>query len=258
MDNPVRLLWLDPRDPEQPFPPPQRAMREPNGLLAIGGDLSLPRMIRAYSAGIFPWYNPNEPILWWCPDPRAMLEPASFHVSHSLSKRLKKTDHAVTLDAAFEAVLDACAGPRRGGHGTWLGADMKRAYQELNRHGFAHSVEVWSEGALVGGLYGVALGHAFFGESMFSGIADGSKIALYHLCRQLCQWRFELVDCQVASPHLKTLGATEVPRERFLAQLRRAMLHTGRIGPWRFDIEVPDQRRHRPPLLRWPFVEDAP
>ena len=250
MDNPVRLLWLDPRDPEQPFPPPHRAMREPNGLLAIGGDLSMTRMIRAYSSGIFPWYNPNEPILWWCPDPRAVLEPTQFHVSHSLAKRLKKADHALTLDSAFEAVLDACAAPRRGGHGTWLGSDMKNAYMELHRHGFAHSVEVWSEGILVGGLYGVALGRAFFGESMFSMVADGSKIALYHLCRQLSAWGFNMVDCQVASAHLGTLGAVEMPRERFLLRLRHAIQHAGRVGLWRFELEVPDLRRHHPAFPR--------
>ncbi|MDR3417982.1 MAG: leucyl/phenylalanyl-tRNA--protein transferase [Nevskia sp.] len=247
MDNPVRLHWLDPRDPNQPFPPPHRAMRDPNGLLAIGGDLSLTRMLRAYSAGVFPWYNPNEPILWWCPDPRAVLEPAQFHVSHSLAKRLKKADYAVTLDGAFESVLDACAGPRRGNHCTWLGPDMKQAYLELHRHGFAHSVEIWREETLVGGLYGVALGRAFFGESMFSGSEDASKLALYHLSQQLCAWSFSLIDCQVSSAHLQTLGAVEIPRDRFLLRLRSALHDAGRTGSWRFDIPVPDHRRHRPP-----------
>lgn len=248
MDNPVRLHWLDPRDPNQPFPAPHRAMRDPNGLLAIGGDLSLTRMIRAYSAGIFPWYNPNEPILWWCPDPRAVLAPAAFHVSHSLAKRLRQTDYAVTLDSAYEAVLHACSGPRRGGHGTWLGPDMKHAYMDLHRHGFAHSVEVWNEGELIGGLYGVALGRAFFGESMFSNRPDASKIALHYLSRQLQAWSFDLIDCQVSSAHLKSLGAVEIPRERFLARLRQALQDVGRVGGWRFDIAVPDERRHRPLL----------
>jgi leucyl/phenylalanyl-tRNA---protein transferase len=248
MDNPVRLHWLDPRDPNQPFPPPHRAMRDPNGLLAIGGDLSLTRMIRAYSSGIFPWYNPNEPILWWCPDPRAVLDPAAFHISHSLAKRLKQADYAVTMDSAYESVLEACSGPRRGGHGTWLGPDMKRSYVDLHEHGFAHSVEVWSGGELVGGLYGVALGRAFFGESMFSLRPDASKIALYHLSQQLQAWSFELIDCQVSSAHLKSLGAVEIPRERFLLQLRQALQNVGRVGNWRFDIAVPDQRHHRPLL----------
>lgn len=249
MDNPVRLHWLDPRDPNQPFPPAHKAMRDPNGLLAIGGDLSVPRLIRAYASGIFPWYNPNEPILWWCPDPRAVLEPGEFHVSHSLAKRLKQADYSASLDSAFVEVLEACTATRRGSHGTWLGPDMKRAYLELQEQGFAHSAEVWRNGRLIGGLYGVALGRAFFGESMFSIEADGSKIALYWLCRQLRAWGFELIDCQIASQHLQSLGAVEMPRERFLLRLRQAMLHAGRHGPWHYEIEVPGERRHRPALL---------
>lgn len=248
MDNPVRLHWLDPRDPNQPFPPPARAMRDPNGLLAIGGDLSVPRLVRAYSSGIFPWYNPNEPILWWCPDPRAVLEPAGFHVSHSLQKRLRKPDYAVTLDQAFPAVLEACTMTRRGSHGTWLGPDMKRAYIELQAQGHAHSAEVWREGRLIGGLYGVALGRAFFGESMFSVETDGSKIALYWLCQQLAAWNFELVDCQIASHHLQSLGAVEIPRERFLQRLRQAVQQPGREGLWHYEIEAPSPTAHRPVL----------
>ncbi|GAC1625288.1 MAG: leucyl/phenylalanyl-tRNA--protein transferase [Nevskia sp.] len=246
MDNPVRLHWLDPRDPNQPFPAPHKAMRDPNGLLAIGGDLSVTRLVRAYSAGIFPWYNPNEPILWWCPDPRAVLEPGDFHVSHSLQKVIRKADYAVTLDAAFPRVLDACTATRRGSHGTWLGPDMKRAYVELQEHGHAHSAEVWRDGRLIGGLYGVSLGRAFFGESMFSVETDGSKLALYWLCRQLQAWEFELIDCQIASHHLQSLGAAEIPRERFLVRLRQAVQQTGREGQWSYDIDVPCQRQHRP------------
>lgn len=250
MDNPVRLHWLDPRDPNQPFPPAHRAMRDPNGLLAIGGDLSLTRLIRAYSSGIFPWYNPNEPILWWCPDPRAVLYPGEFHVSHSLAKRIRKSDYAVSLDCAFDTVLDACGAPRTHSSGTWLGPEMKVAYRELHARGFAHSVEVWREGALIGGLYGVALGHCFFGESMFSRADDASKLALHHLCEQLDAWDFALIDCQIASPHLKTLGAIDIPRERFLLQLRQALQHAGRTGQWRFELDVPAERRHQPPLAR--------
>lgn len=245
MDNPVRLHWLDPRDPNQPFPAPNRAMRDPNGLLAIGGDLSVPRLMRAYSGGIFPWYNPNEPILWWCPDPRAVLAPDDFHVSHSLEKRIRKPDYAVSLDRAFADVLDGCTGSRRGSHGTWLGPDMKRAYLELFAAGHAHSAEVWRDGRLVGGLYGVALGRVFFGESMFSTATDGSKLALYWLCRQLKAWSFELIDCQIASQHLRTLGAAEIPRERFLSRLRTALQHPSRTGTWKYEIEVPDDPQHR-------------
>jgi leucyl/phenylalanyl-tRNA--protein transferase len=246
MDNPIRLHWLDPRDPHQPFPPAHRAMRDPNGLLAIGGDLSVPRLIRAYSNGIFPWFNPNEPILWWCPDPRAVLMPADFHVSHSLAKRLRKADFAVTLDRAFSAVLDGCGRARNGHVDTWLGDDMKRAYEELHAIGFAHSVEVWREGALIGGLYGVSLGGAFFGESMFSRADDASKLALYYLCRQLTEWKFAVIDCQIASAHLGRLGAREISRERFLNELRHVVGCGGRTGLWRFEIQTPASRTHLP------------
>ena len=257
MDNPIRLHWLDPRDPQQAFPPVHLAMRDPNGLLAIGGDLSSQRLLRAYAQGIFPWYNPNEPILWWCPDPRAVLVPGEFHVSHSLAKRLRKADFAVTLDSAFEAVLEACSAPRSHTGGTWLGAEMKQAYRELHARGFAHSAEVWQEGKLVGGLYGVALGRAYFGESMFSRADDASKIALYYLSQQLAAWDFCLIDCQIVSNHLKTLGAVDIPRERFLLQLRQALQHSGRTGQWGFEIEVPGERRHRPQFVRQAYVEHA-
>ncbi|MGH8457191.1 MAG: leucyl/phenylalanyl-tRNA--protein transferase, partial [Stenotrophobium sp.] len=185
MDNPIRLHWLDPRDPNQPFPPTHLAMRDPSGLLAIGGDLSSTRLLRAYAQGIFPWYNPDEPILWWCPDPRAVLRPENLRITRSLSKSIRRADYAVTLDRAFVQVIEACAGTRRGSRGTWLGADMKAAYTRLHEQGHCHSVEVWREGALIGGLYGLSLGRAFFGESMFSRADDASKIALHYLCTQL-------------------------------------------------------------------------
>lgn len=245
MDNPIRLHWLDPRNPHQAFPPVHLAMRDPNGLLAIGGDLSQPRLMRAYSLGIFPWYNPDEPILWWSPDPRAALAPGELHVSHSLRKRLRRQDYAVTLDTAFPEVLDACSAVRAKSRGTWLGADMKRAYLELHAAGHCHSVEVWRAGQLIGGLYGVALGRVFFGESMFSRADDGSKLAFYHLCQQLEHWRFELVDCQIGSAHLASLGAREIPREKFLQQLRKAVSQPGNPGRWRFEIAVPQAIPHR-------------
>lgn len=246
MESPVRLHWLDPRQPHQPFPPAHLAMREPNGLLAIGGDLSLSRLLRAYGQGIFPWYNPDEPILWWCPDPRAVLAPTGLHVSRSLGRALRRDDYAVTLDRAFDAVLEGCAGARRGSRGTWLGADMQRAYRQLHTHGRAHSAEIWREGQLIGGLYGVAIGGVFFGESMFSRANDASKMALYWLCRQLEHWRFELIDCQVRSAHLDSLGATEMPREVFLWRLAQSRHATGPIGTWRFDIAVPSSPTHLP------------
>ncbi|HUR41212.1 MAG TPA: leucyl/phenylalanyl-tRNA--protein transferase [Verrucomicrobiae bacterium] len=238
MDNPIRLHWLDPRNPRQPFPPPELAMRDPNGLLAIGGDLSATRLINAYAQGIFPWYNPDEPILWWCPDPRAVLVPRDFHASRSLERRAREGDFAVTLDRDFPAVVQACSAPRARGRGTWLGAEMKQAYLELHRRGHAHSIEVWRGGELAGGLYGVSLGRVFYGESMFSRIDDGSKLAMLFLCRQLAAWDFALMDCQIASPHLATLGAIELPRERFLAVLRDALAQNG-PAVFRFSIDVP-------------------
>jgi leucyl/phenylalanyl-tRNA---protein transferase len=247
MDNPIRLHWLDPRNPRQPFPPAHLAMRDPNGLLAIGGDLSATRLIRAYSQGIFPWYNPDEPILWWCPDPRAVLRPEQFHVSRSLARRLRKQDFALSLNRAFGTVLDACSLPRASGRGTWLGAEMKRAYHALHELGYAQSVEVWRHGELIGGIYGVTLGRAFFGESMFSRATDGSKIALHYLCRQLTAWKFRLLDCQIGSPHLASLGAIEMPRARFLHTLEQAIAEGGRTGRWRFDIDVPSSHEHRGP-----------
>lgn len=244
MDNPIRLYWLDPHNPRQPFPPAYLALREPNGLLAIGGDLSFPRLISAYSHGIFPWFNPDEPILWWCPDPRAVFSPAQFHVSRRLARCVRKQDYAVTFNTAFRAVLDACAAPRARGRGTWLGPQMQRAYHDLHQRGYAQSVEVWRLGTLVGGLYGVSLGRAFFAESMFSRADNGSKMALYYLCRQLAAWNFDLVDCQIASPHLLSLGAVELPRERFLTQLQTAVSGAGRPELWRFEIDVPADRLH--------------
>ncbi len=246
MDSPVRLHWLDPRHPLQPFPPVHLAMREPNGLLAIGGDLSLTRLLRAYAQGIFPWYNPDEPILWWCPDPRAVLVPDRLHVSRSLHRTIRRADYAVTLDRAFEAVLDGCAAPRRGSQGTWLGGDMRRAYRQLHAHGHAHSVEVWRAGTLIGGLYGVVSGRVFFGESMFSAATDGSKLAMFWLCRQLQAWHFSLIDCQVKSPHLDRLGAMEMPRETFLRELALSRERPHPPGIWRFGIEVPSSPEHLP------------
>ena len=246
MDSPVRLHWLDPRHPHQPFPPVHLAMREPNGLLAIGGDLSLTRLLRAYAQGIFPWYNPDEPILWWCPDPRAVLWPDRMHVSRSLERTIRKADYAMTLDRAFDAVLDGCAGARRGSHGTWLGGDMRRAYRQLHAHGHAHSVEVWRDGQLIGGLYGVVSGRVFFGESMFSAATGGSKLALAWLCRQLQQWDFSLIDCQVRSAHLDSLGAGEMSRETFLRELAISREHPHPPGLWRFSIDVPCAAEHLP------------
>lgn len=250
MDNPIRLHWLDPRDPDQNFPPSHLAMRDPNGLLAIGGDLSVARMLRAYSQGIFPWYNPDEPILWWCPDPRAVLRPDQLKVSRSLSKSIARKDYAVTLDRVFPDVLNACAGARAKSRGTWLGPDMQHAYCELHEQGHSHSVEVWRDGELIGGLYGVSVGRVFFGESMFSHANDASKIALYYLCEQLKQWSYELIDCQISSAHLTTLGAAEISRRSFLELLAPAVRLQGQDGRWQFDLDVPRSSTHLPQALK--------
>ncbi|MEY8247530.1 MAG: leucyl/phenylalanyl-tRNA--protein transferase, partial [Bermanella sp.] len=201
----------------------QYALTEPNGLLAAGGDLSPERLINAYSLGIFPWYNPGEPILWWTPDPRSVVYPQEFKPSRSLTKLIKKQLFSVTMDTCFAEVIKQCAQPRRDQDGTWIDDDINQAYNQLHDLGLAHSVEVWLDGALVGGLYGIALGKAFFGESMFSRVDNASKLAFATLCEQLTKWQFELIDCQVHNPHLASLGAVEIPRKTFLAQLKRAI-----------------------------------
>lgn len=243
--HPARLHWLDPRQPAQAFPDPAGALADPNGLLAIGGDLSPVRLLNAYREGIFPWFNPDEPILWWSPDPRCVFVPGELHVSHSLARRIKRGDYAVSFDRAFADTLEACAGPRRAGRGTWLGPEMRAAYLALHQRGLAHSLEVWREGRQIGGLYGVAIGRIFFGESMFSAETDASKLALVHLARQLQQWGFPLIDCQVASPHLTTLGARTLPRAEFRERSRAAQ----RLAPplrWQFDAAHAGAAEHLP------------
>jgi len=219
------------------FPDPE--LSDPSGLLAVGGDLRPERLLLAYSLGIFPWYAEGQPILWHSPDPRAVLLPGDLHVSRSLARTLRRGTYEVRLDTAFEAVIDACArSPRPGGPGTWITPAMREAYVRLHRLGFAHSAEAWSaDGRLAGGIYGVALGAVFFGESMFTRGRDGSKVALATLVRQLERWGFALVDCQVRSAHLERLGAVSWPRQRFLAALERG-LRAGALrgrGPWRLD-----------------------
>lgn len=233
--DPIRLPWLDPASPEQPFPPIDQALREPDGLLALGGDLSPARLLNAYRCGIFPWYSTGEPILWWSPDPRCVLRPDAIHVSRSLRKALNKKDYSITLDHDFEAVIRACAGPRNGQRGTWLTAEMITAYLRLHHEGWAHSCEVWRQDQLIGGIYGIALGGAFFGESMFSRESNGSKIALVCLARQLAAWNFTLLDGQVGSAHLYTLGATDLPRVQFVEALQQALARPDRRGRWDFD-----------------------
>jgi len=209
----IKIPVLDHRG--QDFPPIERALAEPNGLLAAGGDLSIERLLKAYSRGIFPWFDDDQPILWWSPDPRAVLFPQDLHISRSLHKTLRSGRFRVTLDQNFDAVIRACSAPRKGAQGTWITEDIIDAYNALHARGFAHSVECWHQDELVGGLYGVALGKLYFGESMFSRMTDASKVAFVHLVRQLEQWGFPLIDCQIMNPHLASLGATLMPRATF-------------------------------------------
>lgn len=201
------------------FPSPHRALVEPNGLLAVGGDLSADRLLLAYRSGIFPWFNEGEPPLWWSPDPRMVLYPEHIKVSRSLGKRLKRGDFELTLDQCFDQVIHGCASLREHTTGTWITPAMETAYNDLHQRGHAHSVEAWQDGKLVGGLYGLALGGLFFGESMFSRATDASKAALVFLARHLQARGFRLIDCQVYSAHLASLGAQPIPRSAFLQEL---------------------------------------
>jgi len=204
------------------FPDPRLASAE--GLLAVGGDLTPERLLLAYSLGIFPWYGSGEPILWWSPDPRCVIFPGTVHVSRRLARILRQGQFAVTCNRAFDEVITVCADLRDRDGGTWLVPEMQRAYRELHRLGYAHSVEVWRHGQLAGGLYGVAIGRFFFGESMFHRATDASKIGLVMLCRHLAERDFELLDCQVPNPHLLRMGAKLLPRSEFLERLFRAGL----------------------------------
>jgi len=227
--------WLDPDGPDTAFPDVELALKEPNGLLAIGGDLSTSRMLYAYGNGIFPWYGPGQPILWWSPDPRLVLLPEALRISRSLWKTLRQHAFTVTLDEAFGAVISHCAGPRDNANGTWITPEMTTAYLELHRQGYAHSVECWREHRLVGGLYGVSVGRIFFGESMFAHTSDASKVALAYLVRQLKRWDFPLIDCQVHTRHLASLGAAHLPRREFTRILHAACSLPPPPAPWRFD-----------------------
>jgi len=207
-------------DPESSFPPADRALEYPQGLLAAGGDLSPTRLINAYRHGIFPWYSDGQPILWWSPVPRCVVFPSKVHVSRRLRRRYNQGHYTVTSDSAFASVIKACARPRHEKDGTWITAEMERAYIQLHQLGIAHSVEIWTDDELIGGIYGLALGRVFFGESMFSQRVDASKIALVALSKQLDHWDFTLLDCQISNPHLLSMGAVEISRDEFNQHLQ--------------------------------------
>ncbi|GGK81678.1 leucyl/phenylalanyl-tRNA--protein transferase [Amphritea balenae] len=231
------IPWLDPHSTE--FPPISEAVDDPNGLLAAGGDLSPARLITAYSRGIFPWFNPGEPILWWSPDPRCTLKPEKIHISRSLRKAIRKTTFDITFDRAFDEVIQACAAPRAYSEDTWISPEMQQAYKDLHTQGFAHSVELWQDGELCGGLYGIAMGRLFFGESMFSRRTNASKIAFTCFSRQLAKWGYALIDCQIENEHLTSLGAENIPRQRFQQYLNEYLAEQPDHS-WHFDIDIDD------------------
>jgi leucyl/phenylalanyl-tRNA--protein transferase len=214
------IVWLSDHDAPDAFPPVERALKEPDGLVAAGGDLSPERLLAAYRRGIFPWYSRGQPILWWSPDPRAVLVPSEFKLSRSLAKTLRKELFDVRIDTAFEQVIRSCGDRKLRPEGTWISPEMRAAYIELHSLGFAHSIEVFAGEELVGGLYGVALGKVFFGESMFSRVTDASKVALKVLCDRLIAREFVLIDCQMVTAHLLSLGAKAIPRTEFIATLQ--------------------------------------
>ena len=223
------IAWLG---ADTPFPPLAAAQKEPNGLLAVGGDLSPRRLLDAYRRGIFPWYSEGDPILWWSPDPRMVLFPDELRVTRSLAKTLRNKSHEVRFDTAFDAVMHGCAAPRPGQGGTWIGPEMRAAYRKLHDLGYAHSAETWIDGELAGGLYGVAIGAAFFGESMFSRARDASKIALVALVRRLAAEGYGLIDCQMHTAHLASLGAREIPRAEFARRVKDLVDYRRSPGRW--------------------------
>jgi len=241
-----QLPWLE--DTGGIFPPVSEAFDEPNGLLCAGGQLEPEVLLSAYSQGIFPWFDDDQPILWWSPNPRMIIEIDSFKASRSVRKLIRRGEFSFSLDTAFEQVIEDCAAPRRDDNGTWITHEMRHAYLRLHHLGFAHSVEVWQESELVGGLYGVAIGSQFFGESMFSKASNASKAALTILVEQLSRWGFALIDCQVANPHLESLGAIEIQRSDFLARIA-VTCSTGRQQThWNLDPDLTHSRGNGDPL----------
>jgi leucyl/phenylalanyl-tRNA--protein transferase len=230
----MTLPWLDP-DADPVFPPADTALTDPNGLLAAGGGLSPDWLMAAYSQGIFPWFEVGQPVLWWSPDPRLVLYPDRVKISRSMRKLIRKQPYLITMDTNFVDVIHNCKSERDGATGTWITDEMQAAYIQLHELGLAHSIEVWAGSAIVGGLYGVALGKVFFGESMFSKEANASKIALIALALQLRRWQFGLIDCQVSSQHLLSMGAEEISRHSFCAHLHDLAALDPHPGLWKFD-----------------------
>ncbi|TVZ39197.1 leucyl/phenylalanyl-tRNA--protein transferase [Alteromonadaceae bacterium 2753L.S.0a.02] len=245
-----QLHWLDQQDLW--FPPSELALRDPDGLLAVGGDLSVERLVASYSRGIFPWYSEGQPLLWWTPDPRMVMSPNDIYLSKSLRKLLRKQPFTIKVDTAFSAVVKHCGSiPRRDQDGSWITPEMIAAYLELHELQIAHSVEAWSDNTLVGGLYGVSLGRVFYGESMFSLQSGASKVAFVALCQQLQQWQFGLVDCQIQSDHLASLGAAEIPRDVFEAELSTLIWEKPAGAANHLVYPEVLESSEAPPILHW-------
>lgn len=235
-----RVLWLSAEDPPEAFPPIDAALAEPDGLIAAGGDLSPERLLYAYRHGIFPWSDEGQPLLWWSPDPRCVFKPGDFHLSRRLRRSLQTSPAEVRFNSSFAAVIRACAAPRETQTGTWITPDMVAAYERLHREGWAHSVEVWQDDTLLGGVYGLIIGRAFFGESMFSGVKDASKIALFAVSRMMDSNKLGVLDCQVVSSHLLSLGASVIPRDEFRGMLEGLCSPSGRFQDWpAWPVSVP-------------------
>lgn len=229
----IHIPWRLADEADAPFPPADTALREPDGLLAIGGDLQPQRLLNAYAAGIFPWSAADEPLLWWSPDPRAVFDTAAFRLSRSNRRQLRGQHWQLQVDTAFDAVIGQCAHiPRPGQQGTWIDTRMLTAYRRLHRLGHAHSFQVHADGRLIGGLYGVAVGRMFFAESMFSALPGASKLALAGACHWLAQWQMPLLDAQVHNPHLALLGAANLPRQQFLQRIQALCRQPGRVANW--------------------------
>jgi len=257
------LTLLDPNASDEPFPPVEMAWKEPNGILAMGGDLSSTRLINAYKSGIFPWFNPDEPIYWWCPDPRAVLFPHKVNIRRSLRKNMRNKGYRITFDHCFSDVVKACAAPRSYSADTWITDDMFNAYYKLHQLGIAHSVEVWnSKNELVGGLYGVDTGNVFSGESMFSIESDTSKMAFVALAKKTQEWGCTLIDCQIENPHLLSMGAENISRQYYLKILRAAptsdtsSLSTNNASPrdWKVKIDCAELSQWKPEAPKYPTL----
>lgn len=233
--NSSRISWISESDPPEAFPAVETAHREPDGLLAAGGDLGPARLLYAYRHGIFPWYEEGQPLLWWSPDPRCLFRPGDFHASRSLRREIRRLQSEIRINTAFADVIRACAGPRRSQQGTWITNAMTAAFEQLHDMGWAHSIEVWQNETLVGGMYGLVIGRAFFGESMFSNTPNASKKALLYVASRLQAGDFVLLDCQVVSSHLQSLGAQAVPRSVFINTLNSACEPATRFDNWPAD-----------------------